>query len=127
MNVLSAIAYARACVYQEAYVAETKSGGNSKVVAACLVGIFDAPLIMVMLLILDSLLFNGLVIRNTFSSNLTSVFSVLFFILVSTFEYFYYIVLKIGLKGVRPTNKVVGISYAVISLVGGGILIYFLW
>ena len=129
MNLLKVIVYARACVYQEAYIAETRSGGDSSAVAAFLVGIFDAPLIMGILLIFDSFYFKGSIIREGFSSNITSVFSITFTIFVLLFEYIYYRIFKIGLQrsSALPNSKVVGITYATISLVGGCVLIYLFW
>ncbi|MDZ7922649.1 MAG: hypothetical protein U5M23_01030 [Marinagarivorans sp.] len=129
MNLLKAIVYARACVYREAYEAENKSGGDSRVIASCLVGVFDAPLILAMLLALDSLFFDGIFIRNGFSSNITSAFSISFTVLVCSLEYLYYEVLKIGLsdKTSPPKNRAIGISYAVLSLVVGSFLVYWMW
>lgn len=129
MNLLKVIVYARACVYQEAYIAEVRSGSDSPTIAALLVGIFDAPLIMAMLLLLDSFWFDGGIIREGFSSNLTSVFSIFFTIFVLFLEVIYYRILKTGLSlsSKLPNSKVVGIAYAVISLVGGGVLVYLFW
>lgn len=129
MNLLKIIEYARTCVYQEAYIAEARSGGDSAVIAAFLVGIFDAPLIMAVLLILDSLFFSDSIIREGFSSNLTSLFSITFTAFVLSFEYIYYCVLKVGLKrsSASKSSKTVGIIYAAISLIGGGVLVYLFW
>jgi len=129
MNLFKVIVYARACAYKEAYIAETRSGGGSTAVAAFLVGVFDAPLIMAVLLIFDSFFFEGSVVREGFSSNLTSAFSITFTIFVLLFEYIYYCVFKVGIKrsSLLPNRKVVGIAYTAISLIGGGVLVYLFW
>ena len=130
-NILNQIIFLRASVFQEAYLAETKSGGNSKAIAACLVGIFDAPLILAILLFLDSVICNDICIRPFFSSNITSTFSLVFVSVVCIFEYFYYQVFRVGLTKIvsvpNHRTKIAGLTYGALSMVGGGLLVYFIW
>lgn len=129
MNIFSGILYARACVYEEAYRVETRSGGESRTIAAFLVGVFDAPLIMAILLTLESLLIEPSIIREMFSNNLTSIFSIAFTFFVLLFEYTYYRLLKIGAQHRSELKKcsLIGILYAAVVSIGGSVLIFLIF
>ncbi|MCH8500013.1 MAG: hypothetical protein LAT63_16175 [Marinobacter sp.] len=127
MKFFSLLVYARACAYNEARLVAAEDGADSKVFSAFLVGIFDAPLIMFFLLVVDSLFFGGGCVREFFSSNITSAFSFAFVIFVLALEYFYYVVLKIGLNDARPMRRSIGIGYAAVSIIGGNVLVYSIW
>ena len=129
--------YCRESVYFEAYKAEVKSGSESHVMPVLLIGVFDSPLIFLLLLLMDNIFMSGSIIHNNFPSGISSASSILFAVFVISFELFYYRGGRYGQEIVSKFQafspielsraKFVGLSYAGSTLVGGGLLIYYVW
>ena len=137
MAIIRPLIYARECVFFEAYKAEIKSGGESKAIAAMLVGVFDSPIIAFFVLLIDRTIFSGEFVKSIFPASISSVGGISYAVFVILLELSYYRWVSSGQEIVERSmrltpeklkiNKIVGLSYSFVAIVGGSLCVYFAW
>lgn len=135
LKLIKILAFARKCIYYEAYLAEKKRS-NSLILPAMLVGLFDGPLIFLCALLIESIFLKQSELRNIFPTGVSSPYSLLSALIIISIELLYFRTGKTDQKIVDNFSrldkhqlskvKAVAFMYVIFCFVGGDIALYFI-